>query len=72
MLELGGAVLQGRRVFPHHLDELAVWLPEGLLKLQEDFIVGPKAYFPDGFCLLGGQRGLKEGVQTFFKKTWNS
>lgn len=72
ILQLGGGVLQGRRVPPHHLDVLAVWLPERLLKLQEDFIVGPKAYLPDRFRLLGGQWWLKEGVQTFFKKTWNS
>lgn len=70
--ELRGATVQGGRVFPHHLDEPAARLPEGLLKLQEDFIVGPKAHFPDRFCLLGGQWWLKKGVQMFFKKTWNS
>lgn len=72
MLQLRGDVLQGRRVLPHHLDVLAVWLPEGLLELQEDFIAGPKAYFPDRFCLLSGQWWFKEGVQVFFKKTCNS
>lgn len=51
---------------------LAARLPEGLCELQEDFVVGPKADLPDGFCLLGGQRRLEEGVQTFLKKAWNS
>lgn len=69
ILQRGGGVLQGRRVLPHHLDVLAVWFPEGLLKLQEDFIVGPKAYFPDRFHLLSGQWRLKEGAQMFLKKT---
>lgn len=72
ILQLEGGVLQGRHVLPHHLDVLAVWLPEGLLKLQEDFIVGPKAYFPDRFRLFSGQWWLKEGVQMLLKKTWNS
>lgn len=72
VLQRGGNVLQGRRVLPHQLDVLAVRVPEGLLKLQEDLIVGAKAYFPDDLRLLRGQRGLEEGVQTFLKKTWNS
>ena len=69
ILQLGGGILQGRHVIPHHLDVLAVWLPEGLLKLQEDFIVRPKAYFPDRFHLFSGQWWLKEGVQMLLKKT---
>lgn len=51
---------------------LAARLPEGLRELQEDFVVGPKADLPDGFCLLSGQRRLEEGVQPFLKKAWNS
>lgn len=72
ILQRRGSVLQGRRVVPHQLDQLAVGLPEGLLKLQEDFIIGPEAYLPDGFCLLSRQWRVKEGVQMFLKKTWNS
>lgn len=68
-LQVSVRLLQGRLVLPHHFQELLLGLPERLLELQEDLVVGAKAQVANGLCFPLGKGGLEEFLVAFLEET---
>lgn len=69
-LQVSAGLCKGRLVLPHHFQELLLGLPEGLLKLQEDLVVGAEAQAANGLCFPLGQGGLEKVLMVFFEETY--
>lgn len=68
-LQVGAGLLEGRLILPHHFNELLLGLPERLLELQEDLVVGAKTQAANGLCFPFRQGRLEEVLVVFLEET---